>query len=121
MADKPKILVAEDEEINYLYIFEALSELDYEIVHAWNGQEAVDIFQAQKPDIILMDIKMPKLNGFEALELIKKTSPNTPIIALTAHALSGDKEKALEAGFDYYLSKPVSEDQLIGAIEKFMK
>lgn len=120
MADTPKILVAEDEEINYLYIFEALSEQNYNIIHAWNGQDAVEIYKKEKPDVILMDIKMPKLNGFEALAEIKQIDPAIPIIALTAHALSGDKEKALEAGFDFYLSKPVSEDQLLDAIKRYL-
>ena len=118
---KKKILVAEDEEVNYFYINEVLEGSGFEILHAWDGKQAIELFKKERPDLILMDIKMPLVNGYEALKEIKQINPAVPVIAITAHALSGDKEKALNAGFDSYLSKPVSEEKILEAITEFLK
>lgn len=110
-ADKPTILVAEDNESNYKLV-RAILTREYKLVHAWNGKEAVDVFDTCKPDIVIMDINMPVMNGYEAATLIKKKSPATPILALTAYATSADEEKILASGMDAYMSKPVCMPQL---------
>lgn len=117
---KPKILVAEDKESNYL-LFESILEDDYELVHAWNGREAVDMFAANNPDLILMDISMPYMDGYEATRNIRKTSTDIPIIAVTAYAFSSDKERIMENGFNSYVSKPVNADRLLNEINNCMK
>jgi len=111
------ILVAEDEEINYLYIEEVLSELDVKLLHARNGKEAVEIFKENsKINLVLMDIKMPVLNGYEAAKQIKKINPDIVIIAQTAYAMKEDKSKATEAGCDGYIAKPLDADELLNII-----
>ncbi len=122
MDSKKRVLFAEDEEINYLYIKEVLSYSELEVVHAWNGKELLDIFLKDSSfDIILMDIKMPVINGYEAVVECKKINSKVPIIAVTAHALTGDKDKILSAGFDDYISKPVDEQSLLTVIHNKIK
>jgi len=111
-----KILIAEDEEINYLYLEILLKDkikLDCTIIHAKDGDEAVSICNNQ-PDIklVLMDLKMPNMNGFEALKLIRKKHPKIPIVAQTAFSSAEDIEKIKAAGFDDFISKPISEEAL---------
>jgi CheY-like chemotaxis protein len=117
---KVKILVAEDEEVNFLYINEVLDIPNVEVIHAWDGKQAIELYKQELPALIIMDIKMPHINGYEALKEIKAINSSIPIIALTAHALSGDREKALAAGFDAYLSKPVTEDLILSTIRDFV-
>lgn len=114
--NKPTILVAEDNESNYL-LFESILEDDYNLVHAWNGREAVDMFPTTNPDLILMDISMPYMDGYEATRNIRKHPSDVPIIAVTAYAFSSDKERIMENGFNSYVSKPVNADRLIKEIE----
>ncbi len=109
-------LIAEDEEINYIFLEEALKHTSVKILRASNGDEAVEIFKANKIDLVLMDIKMPKKNGYDAKDLIKKINPNVPIIAQTAYALSGEREKILDAGFDDYIAKPIKQANLLEVI-----
>jgi CheY-like chemotaxis protein len=116
-----RILVAEDEEINFLYFKEILTRAHVTIYHALNGAEAVDLFHKHEDiDLILMDIKMPIMDGLEAAHIIKNEKKSTSIIALTAYALEGDREKFLKAGFDDYLSKPVTVKALMDKIELFV-
>ena len=116
------ILVAEDEVYNLLYINELFSKTTFKIIEANNGQEAVDIAKSNsKIDLVLMDIKMPVMNGKEAMKEIKKLRPDLPIIALSAFAMESDKEIALSTGFDSYLSKPIDKKVLFELIEKFTK
>jgi PAS domain S-box-containing protein len=107
--DNHTILVAEDEMFNYSYIEEILNQTNVQILHAWDGKEAVEIVR-RHPEIslVLMDIKMPGMDGYTATRLIKKMRPKLPVIAQTAYALSENKENNLQAGFDHYISKPVS-------------
>ncbi len=115
-----RILVAEDEILNYELVREILSMHGFETLHAANGEEAVNIIQEdQDISMVLMDIKMPVLDGLEASRRIKAIKPDLPIVALTAHVLSGDREKKLEAGCDDYLTKPVTRQILIDCIEKY--
>jgi len=110
---KKKVLVAEDEELNYLFIYELLSILNVEIIHARNGKEAVELYLKTQPDLILMDIKMPILDGYEAVSAIRKLNNKVPIIVQTAYALVGEKEKAIESGCNDYISKPIDSDRLL--------
>ena len=106
---KKNILIAEDESLNYELLEFILKPLEANIIWAKNGKEALDITKSNaKIDLILMDIRMPILNGLEATKQIKTLSPNLPIIAQTAYAISGDKELALKAGCDNYISKPIN-------------
>jgi CheY-like chemotaxis protein len=103
------ILVAEDEMYNYSYIEEILNTTNVQILHAWDGKEAVELVR-RHPEIslVLMDIKMPEMDGYTATRLIKKMRPQLPVIAQTAFAMSENHDIAVEAGFDHYISKPVS-------------
>lgn len=122
--DKYTILVAEDEEVNYLYIevlFENEIEGDYNLIHAKNGKEAIEICAIDNNiDLVLMDIKMPIMNGLEATEKIKEKSPNLPIIAQTAYSTESDKQLALKHGCDDFISKPIDKEKLYGLINKYL-
>ncbi|HYX08040.1 MAG TPA: PAS domain S-box protein [Bacteroidales bacterium] len=120
--NKHTVLIAEDEAMNYLYLEEVLKETRIKLLHAANGREAIDICKKhQQIDLILMDIKMPLLNGIEATREIKSFRPEIPVIAVTAYALDGDKEKILEAGCTDYLSKPVKKADLIEKLKQYLR
>jgi len=116
------ILIAEDEYIIYIFLKECFSDFNCSILHAPNGKEAVKLFE-QNPsiDFVLMDINMPYMNGYDALKEIRKINKDVPVIAQSGLAMSGDKEKILEAGFNDYLSKPISIDHLITIINKHLQ
>jgi len=115
------ILVAEDEEINFIYIDELLKKYGTKVLHARNGQEAIDMFkQFPEIDLVLMDIKMPVLDGYEATRGIKKLR-SVPIIAQTAYALAGEKDKIIDAGCDDYLSKPIKPVSLFKQLSVYLK
>jgi CheY-like chemotaxis protein len=117
------ILVAEDDETNFYYLNAVLiRETGAKILHASNGVEAVDLFKAN-PDIrlILMDIKMPQMDGFEATRQIKLIDNDVHIIAITAYAMSGDEDRIMAAGCDGYLSKPLTKKNLMEKISPFIK
>ena len=114
------ILVAEDEIYNMLYINELFSKTSYKIIEATNGKIAVEIALSNDDiDLVLMDIKMPIMNGKDAMKEIKNVKPNLPIIALSAFAMESDKESALATGFDSYLSKPIDKKLLFEKIVEF--
>jgi len=116
------ILIAEDDETNFYYLNALITrETGAKILHASNGKEAIELFNAN-PDIklILMDIKMPVIDGFEATRQIKLISPNIHIIAITAYAMSGDEERIMAAGCDGYLSKPINKKSLLEKIAEFI-
>jgi CheY-like chemotaxis protein len=103
------ILVAEDDEANYYLLHEWLVELGYQVKRAANGIEAVDICKsAPEIDLVLMDIKLPRMNGLEATRLIKQFKPHMPIVAQTAFALHDEQYIAIQSGCDDYLSKPIN-------------
>ncbi len=104
-----RILVVEDNPDNRTLITDVLVSLDYEVIEAVDGVEGVTKANAEKPDLILMDLSLPHKDGWAATREIKANPElkTTPVIALTAHAMVGDREKALEAGCDDYLSKPI--------------
>ena len=115
------VLVAEDVESNYLYIEALLKRLKIEIIWAKTGNEAISAcYENPKIDLVLMDILLPEINGYEATRQIKKFRPELPIIAETAFAMYGDSEKALEAGCDDYIAKPIKKQLLTDLITKYL-
>ena len=109
--DKLVILIAEDNESNYR-LFESILRHEYKRVHAWNGRDAVDLFNRYTPHLVLMDINMPVMDGYEATAEIRKQSADVPIIAVTAFAFASDEQKVLSSGFDGYMPKPINARQL---------
>lgn len=118
-ATRPRILVAEDNPSNYKLV-EVLLRRDYELLHAWDGAEAVEMFRTQGADLVLMDISMPVMDGYRALELIRETAPALPVVALTAYAFEADRQRMFEAGFDDCLAKPLRADVLRGKIARLL-
>ncbi len=106
------ILVAEDDILNYLFLEEIFSDLDVNIKHAANGKEAVELFKSEIFDLVLMDIKMPVMDGLEATRLIKSINSAVPVIAVSAHAFWSEQEKAFQAGCDDYITKPLRPEEL---------
>jgi len=117
----PIILIVEDEEINYLYLKEVLLDSDIKILHAKRGSEAINIF-TKNPlvDIVLLDIKLPDINGIEVMKKMKGLRPNVPVIAQTAYALASDMENAINSGFDDYMSKPIDDQVLLNKIGYYL-
>jgi two-component system cell cycle response regulator DivK len=117
-----KILLVEDNEMNRDMLSRRLERRGYEVSIATDGQMAVDMAKAQGPDLILMDMSLPVMDGWEATRALKSSAEtrDIPVIALTAHAMSTDKDKALEAGCDDYDTKPVELSRLLGKIESLL-
>ncbi len=114
-----KILIAEDDEDNFFFLKVSLRPHPFEILRARNGKEAVEIIrQDPQISIVLMDLKMPDMDGYEATRSIKQIRPELPVIAVTAYAMTGDEAKTLEAGCDGYLSKPFSRDQILEVMSR---
>jgi CheY-like chemotaxis protein len=118
----PKVLLVEDNEMNRDMLSRRLTRRGFEVVFAADGQQGVDLARSEKPDIILMDMSLPVMDGWEATRRIKADAAmrRIPVIGLTAHAMSGDREKAIEAGCDDYDSKPVEIDRLLGKINRLL-
>jgi CheY-like chemotaxis protein len=114
-----KILVAEDNDSNFILMTYILKKY-YEYDRAKNGQEAVDMVENGTYDMVLMDIKMPVLDGLEATKAIREKHPDLPIVALTANAFDSDRQLAMQAGCNDFLSKPVSSDICIKTIRKYI-
>mgnify|MGYP000622766520 FL=1 len=119
--NKLTILVAEDNASNYK-LFESILRYDYHLIHAWDGMEAVEMFREHNPQIVLMDINMPVMDGYEATREIRKYSAKIPIIAVTAFAYASDEQKVMESGFDGYMPKPINakllKAQLVDIMQK---
>jgi two-component system, cell cycle response regulator DivK len=117
-----KILLVEDNEMNRDMLSRRLIKKGYEVVMAMDGEQALEMAPSESPDLILMDISLPGLDGWETTRRLK-ARPETqaiPIIALTAHAMAGDKEKCLEAGCNDYDTKPVDLPRLLGKIQEML-
>jgi CheY-like chemotaxis protein len=113
------IIIAEDDETNFYLIREYLADTKSNVLWAKNGEETIRLVENKKNiDLVLMDIRMPEINGFEALQWIRTNYPKVRVVAITAYAVAGDREKGLKAGFDEYLSKPVSKKAMIETIIK---
>jgi PAS domain S-box-containing protein len=116
------VLIAEDEDANMFYIQEMLSETGANVLTAENGKKAVDLFISHPEiNIVLMDIKMPGMDGYEALKIIKKHRPAIKIVAQTAYAMTNDRKQVLESGFDDYLSKPIERSDFFRVINNFFQ
>jgi two-component system cell cycle response regulator DivK len=117
------ILVVEDQEDNRQILRDLLGATDYEMMEAENGQEALNAIEKKKPDLILMDIQLPVMDGYEATRRIKAKPEwkSIPVIVVTSYALSGDAEKARAAGCDDYVTKPYSPRQLRAKIREYLK
>ena len=115
------ILIAEDVEANYLYLKKALKKTQIDIIWAKNGKEALKLaIESPKIDLILMDLKMPKMNGNEAAKKIKKHNPKQIIIAQTAYARPEEKRNFFDKNFDEYISKPINPTDLLIVLEQFL-
>ena len=114
-----KILVAEDNDSNFILMTYILKKY-YQYDRAKNGQEAVEMVDKENYDMVLMDIKMPIMDGLEATVAIKEKHPDLPIVALTANAFDSDRQLALEAGCQDFLAKPVSSDLCLKVIRKYL-
>ena len=121
--DSLRILLAEDNVINRAVATGILHKQGHEVVHAANGREAVEAMERARFDVVLMDIQMPEMDGFDATsrirELEKSGAPKTPIVAMTAHAMAGDRERCLAAGMDDYVSKPLKKEELLAVLARF--
>ena len=115
----PKILLVEDNEMNRDMLSRRLTRRGYEIVTALDGSEGLSMASSEKPDLILLDMDLPKIDGWEVARRLKSDTETNqiPIIALTAYAMAGDREKALEAGCDDYDTKPIEFKRLLGKLE----
>lgn len=114
---RKSVIIAEDEDTNYLLLVEYLEPTGIEIIRANNGYEVLEMFNKNLPDLILMDMKMPLMTGYEATIRIRESNQIVPIIAQTAYAMLGDKDKILAAGCNDYISKPIIEEILINKIK----
>lgn len=115
------VFIAEDEEMNYLYLNEILKDKGLNINWFKNGEEFLTAISDTKPDLVLMDIKMPKVDGYEATRIFKEKYPDVPVIIQTAYAMKHERKKGFDAGGDQYLEKPVKKDVLLAEIERFLQ
>jgi len=120
---KEKILIVEDNPASLRLLRMALRAQDYILLEATDGEEALDMAMREKPNLIIMDIQLPKMNGLEVTGRLRQMPAfsHIPVIAITAYAMKGDKEKAIEAGCDAYLSKPIDTRQLPGVIAEMLQ
>jgi two-component system, cell cycle response regulator DivK len=115
-----KLLLVEDNEMNRDMLSRRLKRQGHVVVCAMDGEQAVQMAASETPALILMDMSLPILDGWEATKRIKASTPKMPIIALTAHAMDGDEKKAREAGCDDYDTKPIELERLLGKIQKLL-
>ncbi len=120
--EKGKILYVEDNPDNRTLVRRILLSEDYGLLEATDAHEALELLKTAKPDLILMDINMPDMDGYTLTAKIKSTPgfERVPILAITANVMRGDKEKTLEAGCDGYIQKPIDFDELLSEIERFL-
>ena len=120
MADKKSILIAEDNASNYK-LLEAILSKSYNLLHAWEGKEAVELFAQHRPQIVLMDISMPGMDGYESTREIRKLSATVPSIGLTARAFPDDEQKGYDCGMTEYMTKPINISNLRMRLEQILK
>ena len=116
------ILIVEDDSKNLTLFRDVLQVSGYKTIEATDGKKGIELAKTGKPDLILMDIQMPEIDGLEATRILKAdaTTSNIPVIALTAYAMKGDKERIIESGCDVYLSKPINTRELPGVIDRML-
>ena len=117
-----RILIVEDNPINLELVVQLLED-DYELLVAKDGAEGLELALNERPDLVLLDLSLPKKSGWEVCQEIRTRLGDQamPLVALTAHAIKGDREKALDSGFQAYVTKPIDEDLLFETVEKFLK
>src|SRR4030042_327900 len=117
-----RILVVEDNEANIYLIVFILRKNGYEVIEARNGEEGIRLAVKEKPDLILMDIQLPDMDGLEVTKRIRErgASDKTPIVAITSYAMTGDRQRALQAGCIGYIEKPIDPETFMGAIGKYL-
>ena len=115
-----RILVVEDNEMNMKLVRDVLQATGYATLEATSGEEAIEVARTHAPALVLMDVQLPGIDGIEALARLRRDEQTTsiPVLALTAQAMSGDREQFLDAGFDGYLAKPVDVDELIQTVKE---
>jgi two-component system, sensor histidine kinase len=118
VGQKPKALVAEDQTPNQKLICIHLEKLGFDVQAVSNGQEALDAVSCEPFDLIVLDMQMPQVSGYEAATQMRQQGIETPIVALTAHAMSGDRKKCLDAGCSDYLAKPFRQEELRGIVDR---
>ena len=118
-----KILIVEDDDMNRDMLMRRLQRRGYEIIVAVNGIQAIELVNSESPDLILMDMSMPVMDGWQATRIIKSTeaTKQIPVIGLSAHAMVSDREKALEVGCDDYDTKPIDLNRLVEKIQVFLR
>jgi two-component system cell cycle response regulator DivK len=118
-----KILVVDDNNDSRELVVKVLKNQGYEMIEAIDGEDALEKAVSEKPDLILMDISIPKINGYEVTKRLKSLEEvkEIPVVALTAHAMRGDRAKALEAGCEGYISKPINVRELPGQVKSYMR
>ncbi len=114
------VLITEDEEVNFFYLKTLLKKTEIRVIRAKNGKEAVDLIAEHQGgiDLVLMDINMPVMDGYEAMGIIKSLYPHIPIIAQTAYTLNNDRHKCLQAGFNDYIAKPINKVALFRMVNE---
>jgi CheY-like chemotaxis protein len=114
------VLITEDEEVNFFYLKTLFKKTHATVLRAKNGKEAVEIIEKNKGhiDLVLMDLNMPVMNGYEAMRIIKQRHPEIPIIAQTAYTLTEDRSKCMKAGFNDYISKPITRAALFRLVNE---
>jgi len=117
-----RILIVEDNETNMYLIRFILRKSGYEVIEAGTGEEGVELAIKEKPDLVIMDIQLPGIDGLEATQRIRNSEVNEelPIVVLTSYAMVGDKEKALKAGCTGYIEKPINPETFMAEIEKYL-
>jgi CheY-like chemotaxis protein len=118
-----KVLIAEDNAVNRELLRELLESRDYEVTEACDGQEALRMIERSRPDILLLDVGMPVLNGYELVRKIRSdpSLATLPVLAVTAYAMHGDRENILQSGFDGYLSKPINPRSLVEEMDRLLR
>jgi two-component system cell cycle response regulator DivK len=117
-----RVLVVEDNERNLKLVRDVLQYAGYEIIEASTGEEGVELAQSRSPDVILMDLQLPDIDGMEALRRIRKSpvTADVPVVAVTAFAMQDDRARVFDAGFDGYLEKPLSVRELPAQVQQFL-
>ena len=118
----PRILVVEDNPLNLKLARDVLTFANYDVIEAQSGEDALRVAQETPPDLVLMDLQLPGIDGTETLHRLRESTlgPDVPVVAVTALAMAEDKERAARAGFDGYIEKPISSRALPGQIEAFL-
>jgi CheY-like chemotaxis protein len=118
-----RILLVEDNEVNMRLVKLTLKNQDYDFLEATNGEDAIELANSHRPDLIILDIQLPKMDGYAVARAIKNLEAvkNIPIIALTAHAMKGDEERVLASGCDAYVSKPLDTNHFRGLVKSFLQ